>query len=89
MRTLRALVAGVCFAVGGAQVPAAEPDEYLASLAQADVSVVTESGAHRFKVWVADDDLSRQRGLMYVRKLPPGHGMLFLFDRPQFASFWM
>jgi uncharacterized membrane protein (UPF0127 family) len=26
---------------------------------------------------------------MYVRELPPDTGMLFVFDQPQFASFWM
>ena len=26
---------------------------------------------------------------MYVRELPADRGMLFLFEAPQFASFWM
>ena len=26
---------------------------------------------------------------MFVRELPPEHGMLFLFDEPQDAAFWM
>ena len=26
---------------------------------------------------------------MYVRELPPDTGMLFIFEQPQFASFWM
>ena len=26
---------------------------------------------------------------MYVKSLAPAHGMLFLFDAPQLASFWM
>jgi uncharacterized membrane protein (UPF0127 family) len=26
---------------------------------------------------------------MYVRELPPDTGMLFVFEQPQFASFWM
>lgn len=58
-------------------------------LEQAELEAVTISGTHRFKVWIAADDRSREQGLMGVRALPPGHGMLFLFDRPQPVAFWM
>lgn len=54
-----------------------------------EVQVVTGSGRHRYGVWIAADDESRERGLMQVRELPPAQGMLFLFDRPQRAAFWM
>jgi uncharacterized membrane protein (UPF0127 family) len=89
MRAPGALVTCFWLAVGGAQAFAADLPGHFAGLAQADVSIVTGSGTHRFRVWVADDDLSRQRGLMHVRELPVGRGMLFLFDDLQFASFWM
>jgi uncharacterized membrane protein (UPF0127 family) len=26
---------------------------------------------------------------MFVKSLPAGHGMLFLFERPHYAAFWM
>jgi uncharacterized protein len=58
-------------------------------LEQAELEAVTKSGTHRFKVWIAADDQSREQGLMRVRALPPDHGMLFLFDRPQPVAFWM
>jgi hypothetical protein len=58
-------------------------------LKQSELKVVTDSGTHRFTVWIADDDRSRERGLMYVRALPADRGMLFLFERPQYAAFWM
>ncbi len=59
------------------------------NLQRSELQVATASGKHRFTVWIADDDRSRERGLMYVRALPADHGMLFLFDRPQYAAFWM
>lgn len=59
------------------------------NLPRSEVQIVTESGTHRFQVWIAADDRSRERGLMFVRSLPADAGMLFLFERPQYAAFWM
>jgi uncharacterized membrane protein (UPF0127 family) len=60
-----------------------------ADLTRTTVQVVTATGRHRFHVWIADAEPSRARGLMFVRELPADQGMLFLFERPQFAAFWM
>src|SRR5262245_17956386 len=71
---------------------ASASDQYPASFAmlqQAEVRAQTSSGTHRFKVWLAADDASRQQGLMFVRSLPADRGMLFVFDAPQQAAFWM
>lgn len=65
------------------------PQSQFAHLPKSEVSVVTPGGCHRFTVWIAADDASRERGLMFVRQMPADHGMLFLFERPQFAAFWM
>lgn len=59
------------------------------SLQQAKVQAMTATGAHEFSVWIAADAKSRERGLMYVRELPPDRGMLFLFEAPQELAFWM
>ena len=59
------------------------------SLQQARVQVTTASGVHEFGVWIAADDRSRERGLMFVRELPPGRGMLFVFEQAQPLAFWM
>ena len=59
------------------------------SLEQGQVQVTTSTGVHDFGVWIAADDRSRERGLMYVRELPPDRGMLFIFERPQPLAFWM
>jgi uncharacterized membrane protein (UPF0127 family) len=41
------------------------------------------------RVEVADDDDERARGLMFRRHLAPDAGMLFVFEEPKTASFWM
>ena len=46
-------------------------------------------GNKRFWVRVANDNKSRARGLMGVRTLKPGTGMLFTFDKPERHTFWM
>lgn len=67
----------------------ASGDEPFPKLPQDEVEVVTATGSHRFRVWIAADDRSRTRGLMFVRDLPADRGMLFLFEQPQPAAFWM
>jgi hypothetical protein len=87
-RLLALLVfAGLC--AGSASALAQRAPLPFADLPRAEIQVVTASGRHDFKVWIADNDQSRARGLMFVRELPAGYGMLFLFEEPQFASFWM
>ncbi len=71
---------------GGAPRP--QPDLFPA-LERTELKAKTAGGSHRFTAWIADDDGTRARGLMYVRELPPDTGMLFVFEQPQFASFWM
>ena len=66
-----------CLALVAACASAQDP---FAKLPQAEIEAQTASGKHRFQVWIAADDPSRERGLMFVRELPPGRGMLFLFD---------
>jgi uncharacterized membrane protein (UPF0127 family) len=38
---------------------------------------------------VADDNASREQGLMFVRSMAEDSGMLFKFDSPRILSFWM
>ncbi len=88
MRPLaRLLIALVLFAV-----PAVAPAA--AAQGQEDprtrVTVETASGArHAFKVELAITPEQQMRGLMYRESLPAGAGMLFLYDTPTNASFWM
>lgn len=55
------------------------------------VSLTIESGGrrHRFTVEVARSEPEQAQGLMGRRSLGPDRGMLFPFDPPRPASFWM
>ncbi len=46
-------------------------------------------GTARFRVAIADSAAERAQGLMHVEEMPRMSGMLFVYDRPQFVSFWM
>jgi len=53
------------------------------------VTVIGDFGHAPFTVTVADDDQERARGLMDVAEMPTMSGMLFVYDAPQHAMFWM
>jgi uncharacterized membrane protein (UPF0127 family) len=55
------------------------------------VSLTIESGgrSHAFTVEVARTAAQQERGLMFRTSLGPNQGMLFPFDPPRPASFWM
>lgn len=44
---------------------------------------------HSFKIWIADDEQRRARGLMFVKHLGAEDGMLFVYPQPQPISMWM
>ncbi len=46
-------------------------------------------GTARFRVAVADSPRTRGKGLMNVSRMPASKGMLFLYEAPQHATFWM
>lgn len=48
-----------------------------------------DAGIVRFNVELADDPAERSRGLMFRESMPKSAGMLFLYERPQRAVFWM
>jgi len=44
---------------------------------------------HKIDVWVADNDVRRARGLMFVEQLADDAGMLFIYPEPQPVGIWM
>ena len=44
---------------------------------------------HTFRVWIAEDDARRARGLMFVRALGEQEGMLFIYGEAHPVSMWM
>jgi uncharacterized membrane protein (UPF0127 family) len=88
MKRAALYLGGAALVVACANSPAPPPDPF-AALPQAEIEVATTSGAHRFRVWIAADDRSRSRGLMFIREMAEDRGMLFIFPVPQPAAFWM
>ena len=60
-----------------------------AGLEQVPLTIRSRSGAHRFTVEVARTPEQQAQGLMNRQSLAPDMGMLFPYDPPQNASFWM
>ena len=56
---------------------------------EATVEIISKSGVHAFSVELATNDAERERGLMFRKELPEGHGMLFDFEREAPVAFWM
>ncbi|WP_146345554.1 DUF192 domain-containing protein [Falsiphaeobacter marinintestinus] len=46
-------------------------------------------GQVSFQIELADTPKARSRGLMFRENMPRGAGMLFVYDKPQRATFWM
>ena len=67
-------------------VPATQSSAVAPTLA---LSIATSGGARLFQVEVARTEAEQAKGLMYRTSLAPDAGMLFLFDPPRPASFWM
>ena len=53
------------------------------------LEIATSTGRHAFQVEIANDDATRERGLMDRRYMAADHGMLFEFMSDAPASFWM
>jgi uncharacterized membrane protein (UPF0127 family) len=53
------------------------------------LEIVTSTGRHAFQVEIANNDATREHGLMDRRYMAPDHGMLFEFDRDEPVAFWM
>lgn len=79
--------AAVCVALWGALAAPAAAQGW-SELAAVEIAV---SGGDKVRVLaeIADDETERSQGLMWRTKLPDSAGMLFIYDRPQIASFWM
>jgi uncharacterized protein len=46
-------------------------------------------GSESFVVELADDGAERAQGLMFRTSMDPGAGMLFVYESPRRAQFWM
>jgi uncharacterized protein len=92
------ILAAIALALAACKGPAAEP----VATASSDVAVHPESGLriisvtithagkpHVFKAELAQSPQDQAKGLMFRTALGPDEAMLFPFDPPKAASFWM
>ncbi|MFQ5659286.1 MAG: DUF192 domain-containing protein [Gammaproteobacteria bacterium] len=55
-----------------------------------DLSIITKSGDEvTYRIEVADNNISRMRGLMYRKNLPADQGMLLDFNSERHVAIWM
>ncbi len=53
------------------------------------LTISGDFGQATFGIEIADDPQERAQGLMFVEDMPLLEGMLFVYEEPQFVSFWM
>jgi uncharacterized protein len=82
-----ALVAVLVILFGLAGGPALRAQ--LATFAKSELTIESASGKHRFSIEEAQTPQQMAQGLMFRRAMAADAGMLFEFDHPQIASFWM
>jgi len=82
-RPIAALAVLTCLAL---TAPAAGQDKPLSTTT---LVIETTHGPHTFRVEIAADAASQERGLMYRKQMAPDVGMVFDFHRPQMEAFWM
>jgi len=64
-------------------------DKSPAGLEQVPLTIQTSTGKHQFTVEVARTAEQQAQGLMFRQSLAPDRGMIFPYDPPTDASFWM
>jgi uncharacterized membrane protein (UPF0127 family) len=90
LTTRRQLIAAL-FAVAGLGLagPTAAQPETFQTYEKVPLEIKTASGTHRFSVELARTPDQQMQGLMYRRKLDPNAGMLFIYQEPVTARYWM
>jgi uncharacterized protein len=70
-------------------VPSTQVDQPQTGLREVPLTIHSKTGTHHFTVAVAATPEQQERGLMFVKSLPPDRGMIFPYDPPQEVAFWM
>ena len=79
MRFAIAFIAAALFLTGMSAAP----------LARETITIDTKNGPAQFRVEIAADPSSQERGLMFRKSMALNAGMLFDFHTPQMTNFWM
>lgn len=75
--------------VAGCGMARSEVDQTATTAKRVPLEIRTAKGVRRFRVEVARTSIEQQKGLMFRTSLPKDGGMIFPFDTPRPASFWM
>ena len=85
-----ALALGACAEGGpGGEAGQSSLGRSEAGLEQVPLTIRSAGAVHRFVVEVASTPEQQQQGLMHRQALAPDRGMLFPYETPQPAAFWM
>ncbi|MGB7405010.1 MAG: DUF192 domain-containing protein [Pacificimonas sp.] len=85
----RAWIGALLFAVAAACAPTADQPVADSGLSTIPLSIATDQGSFDYTVELALSSTEQARGLMYRQDMARDAGMLFPFDPPRPASFWM
>lgn len=69
--------------------PAGLALESLNAFPHSPLEIQTQTGRQHFDIWIADTPQRSEQGLMFVRSLPAGRGMLFPLQPPGVMRMWM
>ncbi len=54
-----------------------------------DIVIDTKQGPQHFSVEIARTEAAKEQGLMYRPSMAADAGMIFIYDQPLIANFWM
>jgi uncharacterized protein len=83
--TLLSATAGADLAVAGQAFAPVQ----LKDFPRGQMTIERAQGRDTFQVWIADTQERVTQGLMWVRELPPDHGMVFVLGEPRSMNMWM
>jgi uncharacterized membrane protein (UPF0127 family) len=89
---VRAIALGLVAALAACQPSASgavELERSPAGLEQMQLTIASHGKKYRFTTEVASSPEEQAQGLMYRSALAPDRGMIFPFETPRLASFWM
>ncbi len=84
-----AIAAALCACAPNSATPQAPLGRSENGLEQVPVTITSATGEHRFITEVARSPEEQQRGMMFRESLAPDRAMIFPYDPPQPAAFWM
>ena len=90
-RPLLAMLCALTLLVGLVRAQSG-PLEDLANFPRTSLEILhgkDKKNPRTFNIWIADTAARQEQGLMFVRDLPEGQGMLFPQKKPRPMSMWM